>query len=299
MELFWGSEARPNNTADKLLEALSHMSVASSSKLSCALAVQRIPLGDVSRQRIRAAGMTAQQAAVAWSFWVFVKGFRYAMKMPERHVHLVHWLRERAVAAGITTANEKQEQNSQVNRLFPWGAAIGALLDKGIIPADQGRLRELITAIRTMDEPLAGYTDFAGDEESCNTRIAEAVMDVSHSVTAALDKALGATESSKFSAKDIVVPLVAAALAYATPADVSKEAKMLLTLAAALAGRTVVTAAHVALPRHWLCETSVPVLRNIHIWKARRALLRALKDPQFVVAAQRYVLAKNSGRIQG
>ena len=300
MDIFWGLDENPNNSVDALRESLQRISGSARQRMCDRLCASTIPLDDRTRQKLDSAKIAWADAQVAYPFWAFVKGFQYAAKMPDDHIHLLHWLRERAWPAGAQTTEQREQQSRQLARLFPWGPAIGVLVAKGVIRrTDEKRLCTLIKELRSAEEPLAGYTDLIGDGEEREKRIAEAVMCVRESAEKELSARLGEAELRKFNLESLIDVLTVAAVESLAPEGSRFSLRLALAVGAIPAKWCMVTLVRAALPPQWFRVSDRPVVKNFQIWSTRLSQRIRLKDERFTNAAEEYVRALNRGRVIG
>jgi DNA-binding winged helix-turn-helix (wHTH) protein len=125
-EQYWST-----NTVDEMLAALEGFSQAQNlvkgnkDEIREILSRDSIVLSEASRSRW--GNRPALDFYLAWSYWSFLKGYRYALKIPDRGIYVCHWLREDACVEGVpfTTVGEKTKF---LEGLFPWGIVLTELV---------------------------------------------------------------------------------------------------------------------------------------------------------------------------
>jgi hypothetical protein len=85
--------------------------------------------------------------ALAYGFWGFVKGFGISATLPENNVYAAHWLREKAVTAGVNVESSVTDGRSY-QQLFPWGVFLNSVPEWTSSPLTEDEMVLLMLGLR-------------------------------------------------------------------------------------------------------------------------------------------------------
>jgi hypothetical protein len=167
-------------------------------------------IDSVSSMYLKEREWTPEEFTVAYIFWAFVKGYRYAASLKPEHIYAVHWLRERAMKVDVKLRTVDQEY---LRRLFPWGHFLSELIQYPKFKFDSNSITEAILNLR---EYTIGEHYRATDEKKLHQFTRDGLQHC-------LPKELGAEDwyTRLKKSADIVLPLLALATGENLPAILS------------------------------------------------------------------------------
>ncbi len=75
--------------------------------------------------RLQGSSMSPAQFFIAYTFWAYIKGCRFARNLRENDIYVVHWLRKRAI---LEFDGAKKGDVQSIGTSVPWGGVIQELL---------------------------------------------------------------------------------------------------------------------------------------------------------------------------
>lgn len=140
MDHFWA-----NNSLSKLKIALA---VLEQYPVTAMLAeeIRKVGIRADARSRREIGAMDDTEYALAYGFRGFIKGFRYSAGLPDNNVYAVHWLRDKAITAGVVV--HSTTESTDYRRLFPWGVFLNTLPELNSVAFGADEVTDLILNLR-------------------------------------------------------------------------------------------------------------------------------------------------------